>query len=82
MACKLSFVRKETVEKPLALERSYLVVFKYIGNWSGVLDSVDESTEPKTYYGSFMVESKQVSGQWPVPPANPRTLVCVMKACG
>lgn len=47
MACKLSFMRRETVEKPLALVRSYLVVFKYIGNWSGALDPVDKSTELK-----------------------------------
>lgn len=59
MACKLSFMKRETVEKPLALVKSYLVVFKYIGNWSAALDPVDESTELKTYYGTFMVESSK-----------------------
>lgn len=32
MACKLSFERRETVEKLLALVRSYLVVFEDIGH--------------------------------------------------
>lgn len=59
MDCKLSFASRDTVEKPLALVRSYLVVFKYIGNWSGALDPVDESIERKTYYGSFIVESSK-----------------------
>lgn len=65
MACKLSFMRRETVEKPLALVRSYLVVFKYKGNWSGALDPVDKSTKLKTYYGSSMVEnSKSWDSGW------------------
>ena len=59
MACKLSFVRRETVEKPLALVRSYLVVLKYIGNWSGALDPVDVSFQFSAFYGSFMVESSR-----------------------
>lgn len=59
MACKLSFERRETVEKLLALVRSYLVVFEDIGDWSGALDPLDESTELKTLYSSFMVESSK-----------------------
>lgn len=58
-----------------------LVVFKYIGNGSEALDSVQKNTEPETYYGSFMVaSSKSWDSGWLL--QQTQELICVMKARG
>jgi len=82
MACELCFVRRETVERTSAFVRSYLVVFKYTGSWSGALDPVDESNEPKTYCGNFVVESSKSQDSGWFLQQTPGPLVYVMKACG